>query len=218
MNPIVILVILGMVGLVVGLVMLGRYLERKRREAVTAFAEANGYATDPDVNGFQSAMVSFKLFNQGHSRQVKNLIRVASEEVDVAVCDYEYTTGAGKNRQIHHQTICVVRSPKLSLGHFFLRRQVAVFDFLGKVFGGQDINFDDDPEFSKTYVLQTAHLEDDLRRRFGDSVRRTFVELAPKGVQVEGQGDRILFHYGRRLKTDRFRELVDDTLNVRRLF
>ena len=46
----------------------------------------------------------------------------------------------------------------------FVRR--ALFDALGKLFGGQDINFDEDEAFSSAWVLQTT--DDEARvRSFG---------------------------------------------------
>jgi hypothetical protein len=142
-------------------------------------------------------------------------VRASRGDEQLALCDYQYTVGSGKHQHTHHHTLCVVRSPRAPLPHFFARRQMAFFDFLGKVFGGQDINFDEDPEFSKAYVLQTAGAEPELRRLFDEPVRSAFTRLAPKGVQVEGRGDTFVFHYGRRLKLERFNELVDDAVAMR---
>lgn len=209
------LLIVGIVGFVVGIIALGRYLERKRTEAVHGWAQQNGYTLDPDWTGFHATLQEYKLFNQGHSRKLRNLIRASRGDDQLAVCDYQYTTGSGKHQHTHIQTICVVQSRKAPLPHFFARRQVALFDFLGKMFGGQDINFDEDPEFSKAYVLQTATGEEDVRRLFNEQTRSVFTRLAPKGVQVEGSGGTVLFHYGRRLNVDRIAELVDDAVTVR---
>jgi hypothetical protein len=215
MIPVV--VIGGVIVLVGGIIWLAIWLEKKRTEAVTAFAASNGFSPDPDMAGFQGSMAPYKLFNQGHGRKVKNLIRATRGDDQLAICDYQYTTGAGKNQQTHHHTICVVQSPRLRVPHFFARRQMAFFDFLGKVFGGQDINFDEDPTFSKAYVLQTGDAEDELRRCFNDRVRGLFSELAKKNPQVEGREGTVLFHYGRRLKPDRMNELIDDTLSIRQV-
>jgi len=211
-----VLIIGAVIGLIVGIIALASYMEKKRTEALTAFAQANGYAMEQDLAGFRTAMGSFKLFNQGHSRDLRNLMRGNRDDVSVSICDYRYTTGSGKHQQTHNQTVCVLRSPKLRLPHFFARRQVALFDFLGKVFGGQDINFDEDPEFSKAYVLQTAGSEDELRRLFQQPLRSQLTALAPKGVQIEAREDTIVYHLAKRLKPEQISELVDDALAVRR--
>lgn len=211
----IVLLVLGIVGFVFGIIFLARYLEKKRTEAVHGWAQQSGYTLDPDWPGFHASLQEFKLFNQGHSRKLRNLCRATRGEDQLAVCDYQYTVGSGKHQHTHIQTICVVKSGRAPLPHFFARRQVALFDFLGKVFGGQDINFEEDPEFSKAYVLQSSTGEEDVRRLFGEQVRAVFTQLAPKGAQVEGNGGTVLFHYGRRLKVERLNELVEDAVAVR---
>ena len=214
MGPV--LLISGVIGLIVGIIFLARYLEKKRTEAVHGWGQQNGYTLDPDWTGFHASLQEFKVFNQGHSRKLRNLVRATRGDDQLAVCDYQYTTGSGKHQQTHQQTLCVVQSGGApALPHFFARRQVAFFDFLGKVFGGQDINFDEDPAFSKAYVLQTAVSEDDVRRLFNEQTRSLFTQLAAKAVQVEGRGNTVLFHYGRRLKVEKLGELVEDAVAVR---
>ncbi len=208
--------VLGTIGFIVGLVLLMQHLERKRTEAVHAFAQAHGYSVDPDVAGFQESLNGFKLFNQGRSRELKNLIRTSREDLSICLADYKYVTGSGKHQQTHRQTICVVRSERLRLPHFFLRRQVALFDALGKMFGGQDVNFEEDPDFSKAFVLQTVDSEDELRRLFDRGARDAFTALSKKGVQCEAMLDTLLLHYGQRLKLERLEELAADAVNVRR--
>ncbi|MBL8954010.1 MAG: hypothetical protein JNK82_24750 [Myxococcaceae bacterium] len=211
------LIVVGVIGLIVGIFFLAKHLEKKRTEAVHAWAEQNGFTADPGWGEFHATLEPFKLFNQGHSRKLRNLIRATRGDDQIAICDYQYTTGSGKHQHTHMQTVCTVRSGRAALPHFFARRQVALFDFLGKVFGGQDINFDEDPEFSKAYVLQTQDNEGELRRLFNEQTRSVFTRLAPKGVQVEGVGGTLVFHFGRRLGPERFGELVDDALAVRQV-
>ncbi|MBK7860124.1 MAG: hypothetical protein IPJ65_16220 [Archangiaceae bacterium] len=212
--PVVIAIVL-FGGLIAGIIALARYMEKRRTEAVHGWGQANGFMPDPDWNGFHGSLQQFKLFNQGHSRKLRNLIRATRGDQQLAICDYQYTTGSGKHQHTTFQTLCVVRATKAPLPHFFARRQVAFFDFLGKVFGGQDVNFDEDPAFSKAYVLQSQGAEDELRRLFNEPVRSAFTQLAPKGVQVEGRDDLVVLHYGRRLKPERLGELVDDSVSVR---
>lgn len=211
-------VIGGIVVFVGGIIMIANHFEKKRREAVANFAMNAGYMIDPDITSFTSQVSGFKLFTQGHSRKAKNLFRGKNGDDEFAVCDYQYTTGSGKNSQTHLQTVCVIRSSRLQLPHFFARRQIALFDFLGKVFGGQDINFDHDPAFSKAFVLQTAGVEEECRQLFDDNVRQHFTQLGPKGIQVESKGEMVVFHCGRQMKIEKMQELIDDALSVRRLF
>jgi len=208
--------IAAVIAFIAGIVFLQRYLDRKRTEAVEAFAQANGYSVDPDVGGFVASMQAFKLFNQGHSRKLANLIRTSKGEFSISLADYKYTTGSGKHQHVHNQTICVVTTGRTQLPHFFLRRQVALFDALGKLFGGQDINFDEDPAFSKAYVLQSIEGEDEARRLFQPPARDAFTALAKQNTQCEGLQNTLLLHFGMRLKPERFEELVTAAVDVRR--
>lgn len=212
------------VGIVIGVVIVGLVIyisyvvEKKRTEAMQQYAQSHGLTFEGTTSQLQQWVQGFKLFNQGHSRVLKNVMRGARDQASVAVGDYKYTTGSGKHSQVHNQTICVVRHPGLRVPHFFLRRQVALFDALGKMFGGQDINFDEDPAFSKAFVLQTSGQEQELRRYFNDRARSHFTALANRQVQVEGVGDTILIHFGKRLDPKDLEALVADAINTSRIW
>jgi hypothetical protein len=207
--------IAAIIGLLVGLILLMNYLDKKRTEAVHAFAQAHGYTVDPDFGGFLASLQAFKLFNLGRSRRLKNLIRTNRGDLSISLADYTYVTGSGKNQNTHIQTVCAVQTSGSRLPHFFLRRQVALFDALGKLFGGQDINFVEDPAFSKAYVLQSMEGENEARRLFQDPVRQAFTALAGKNLQCEGREGTLLLHFGTRLKPERLAELADDAVKLR---
>lgn len=204
---------------VIGLVVyVGYVVEKKRTEAMEQYAQSHGLVFEGTTTQLRDWVTGFKLFNQGHSRVLKNVMRGAKDQAALAVADYKYTTGSGKHSHTHNQTICVVRHPGLRVPHFFLRRQVALFDALGKMFGGQDINFDEDPAFSKAFVLQTNESEQEVRRYFNERARSHFTALAGRQVQVEAVGDTILIHFGKRLDVKDLDALVADAVNSSRLW
>lgn len=202
--------------LLVVLVVIGAslYAERRRNRAMTAFAQANGYVMDEDVAAFRASLPRLRLFNRGDWGCLANLMRAPREDVTVAVCDYEYSLGSGRTRRVQRQTVCVLRSTKRRLPPFFARRQVALVDLVGKAFGGQDIDFDEDPAFSKAYVLQTVGVEDDVRRLFQQPLRSQLVALAPTNAHVEGRDDTLVYHQGRHLKIEQIHGLVEDAFAV----
>ena len=55
----------------------------------------------------------FKLFNVGRGRRMSNLIQGDSGEVKIAIFEYKYTTGSGKNSKTRHQSIVSLHSPDL---------------------------------------------------------------------------------------------------------
>jgi hypothetical protein len=207
--------ILGGVLSVIGVGIYLAYLyEKKRTEAMQQFAEAKGWQFERNGEGRLQEIQHFKLFGLGHSRKLSNVMRGAKDRTEVSVADYKYVTGSGKSSQTYNQTVCAVRVPGMTLPHFFARRQVPLFDSLGKLLGGQDINFEEDPAFSKAYVLQTQGDEASLRRYFNDRARTAFTELASKSPQMEGQGDVLLLHFGRRLSVEQLDGLIADAVNL----
>lgn len=206
----------GLIAFVGGLIWLAWWFEKKRTEAMEGYASSHGFqfeGAQPNVIG---ELGRFKLFSQGHSKSLKNHMRGSKELGVVRIADYQYRTGSGKHTQTWNQTICVVQTPGKQAPHFFVRRQRALFDALGKMFGGQDINFDDDPTFSKAYVLQTSDNEQQLRHFMSPRVREMLTQLSNKNVVCEVQGDTMVFHIGKRLKVEEIDALVADAVNLRR--
>lgn len=206
----------GVLALVGGAVYLTWLMDKKRTEAMTAFAQSHGYVFEGVAPNLVNELSAFKLFSQGRARTVKNLMRGSKDPGGVRICDFQYTTGSGKNQQVHKQTICVLKTPGRNAPHLFLRRQSKLFDMLGKLFGGQDINFDDDPTFSKTYVLQTSGDEQQLRGFMTAGLRETLSRMADRNIMMEVVGDTLVLHYGRRLKPHQLEALVADVVNIRR--
>lgn len=210
------------IGAVIGFIAIVGYLaylsDKKRTEALQQYAQSHGLVFEGQMTDLDQWVLHFKLFNQGRSRTFRNVMRGAKDRAALGLGDYRYTTGSGKHSTTHHQTFCVVRHPGLKVPHFFLRRQVALFDAIGKMFGGQDLNFDDDPAFSKAFVLQTIESEQEVRRYFNERARAHFTALAARNVQVEGMGDTLLLHYGKRLDVKELDALVADAVNTARLW
>lgn len=210
------------IGAVIGFIAIVGYLaylsDKKRTEALQQYAQAHGLVFEGQASELGQWVQGFKLFNQGRSRILRNVMRGAKDRAAVGLGDYRYTTGSGKHSTTHHQTVCVVRHPGLQVPHFFLRRQVALFDAIGKMFGGQDLNFEEDAAFSKAFVLQTSGQENEVRRYFNERARAHFTALAGKNVQVEGLGDTLLLHYGKRLDVKDLDALVADAVNSARLW
>jgi len=204
---------IGVVGAVLGV---GYWLEKRRTEAMAAWASSRGWQFDPDASALLAERGHFKLFQQGRSRRARNGASGRKDGFDVRIADYEYTTGGGKNSTTHRQTICFLDADVDTDIHFFCRRQVAFFDAVGKLFGGQDVNFDEDPAFSKAYVLQTSGDVERLRRFMTPRLRAQLTELAARNLVLEVTGRTLLLHTGRRLKPEQIDALIADAVRIRR--
>jgi hypothetical protein len=206
----------GVILFIAGIVYIAWLVEKKRTEAMSAYAQVHGYVFEGVQPQLLEDLAGFKLFNQGHSREVKNFMRGAKDVGAIRIADYQYVTGSRKHRTVWSQTICILQTPGRNAPHFFCRRQRALFDTLGKLFGGQDLNFDDDPAFSKAYVLQTSGDEQLLRHFMSPNLREALTRMADKDLVLEVSGDTLLLHHGRRLAPEQIDALVADAVNLRR--
>jgi hypothetical protein len=191
------------------------WLEKKRAEAFEKFAALNGFSVGTPL-GFSDWTSLFKLFSLGRNGRQSHVMHGQRAELRVVLGDFTYITGTGKNAKSNHRTFCMAQKTNVKKAGCLVRPQNAVFDRLGKMLGGQDINFEDDPEFSKYFVLQTEDDEQLVRRQFGALIRNQLTALRLKNPHFEAQGDLIVFHRGSRLKEAELTELLSDTVNTAR--
>lgn len=148
---------------------------------------------ESDDSGLIDYLNDFKLFSQGRSKKIKNmLISVDGEEkLDTRVFDYRYVTGHGKSTRRHNQTVFYLHSEKLGLPHFMLRPE-NFFHRVGKFLGmPDDINFEEYPEFSKKYLLK-GEQEDAIRSAFKDDLLHFFT--VEKNWTLEGRKYSLIFY------------------------
>ena len=189
----VVLILLGM-GAFIGLIIyITHQQEKKRQAALATFANEQNYQF---VAGDDSSILGkydqFSLFRRGRSKRGKNSLTQTKDGFFLHIFDYQYTTGSGKSKSTHQRTCIYIKGEQAVFPHFFLRREIAVFDFLGKIFGGQDINFDSDSEFSNSFVLQGNDAE--KTRYFFSSKRTREACLIYKGTEatIEGNQDALM--------------------------
>lgn len=198
------------------LIVLSLVQARKRREAWQQAARKMKFQF-LEADNAEDRFGLFKIFNLGRNRTSYNVLVGKNDSDEVRMFDYSYRTGSGKNSHTYTQTLCIIKSSDLSLPHFFIRRENAIFDFLGKLFGGQDINFDEDPTFSKTFVLQ-GESETAVRQLFDSRIRRLFLQFGGQNMQVEARGDTILFNPGELIDPVSAPSLIMKAINVKKTF
>ena len=206
------LVIAGVLSLV-GLVIFIRIrLQKKRTEGFRQVAEQLGLPFFPKGDdSLLERLGSFHLFSRGHSKKIKNMLHGETGSLEVAIFDYWYTTGHGKHRHTHGQSVVYFSCTALSLPRFALRPE-GLFHKIGSVLGYQDIDFESHPRFSKTYLLRGED-EAQVRELFNDELL-TFFETEHK-LCVEGGGDQLVFYRGsKRIKPDEVQQFMDEGVRV----
>jgi hypothetical protein len=181
-----------LLGFVIWLAM--RY-EKKRTLQLMEAAKVLGFESlsvfPPDLDGVRGGFV---LMNTGRNRTASNIVRRQADQLDVVIYDYRYTVGHGKSAQTPHQTVVMFHSPKLQTPRFILKPE-GWLNKIGELFGGQDIDFDEAPEFSKKYVL--AGDNESAIREFFTPERLELLNTFHK-LCVQAQPETLLFWFDRK--------------------
>ena len=153
----------------------------------------------------------FHLFSQGWSRKIKNLMEGEANKVELAIFDYQYTTGGGEHSQTNRQSILFFHSPKLCLPDFNLRPE-NVFHKIGGAFGYKDIDFETHPIFSKSYLLRGDN-EAAIRGLFNNELLN-FIQ-SQKKISIEGSGNQLIFYrHKNRVKPEEVESFMEEGFQV----
>ncbi len=216
MDELLPILLIGCMGAAVIIIAVAMVRAKRRTAAFKRVADDLGLSFLGKDHYLFGRFPHLRLFSQGHSRRMKNVLTGNSGEIEINVGDYSYISGSGQNSQEHTQTVCILQSGELDTPQCFLRPESRLFDFLGGLFGGLDIDFDDDPEFSGAYVLQ-GESENAIRGLFDPSVRAWFVDRRRDNLHFEACGNVLVFHTGRRVPPGQTRDLMQQALEIRKL-
>lgn len=206
----------GGLALAGGIALLVRAQERKRREAYQEFCLVRGFRFDerrPDAHKPYEDL--FDLFNAGRSRAWGYTISGTKNGAPFTAFEYKWVTSGGKNSHTNHLHAILWESDGASLPRFALTPE-GLLSRLGQLFGMQDIDFDDAPEFSRLYRLRGDD-EAGVRGLFTAELR-AFFGVTP-GQRLSGRG-RSLFWWrsGRLPRPDRLDEWLEEGDRIRRRF
>ena len=143
-------------------------------------------------NGFKN-LESFHFFDSRPIEYKENIIKGAYLDgaSDWELTDVTFSEGAMLAREVYHCTVQVADLP-FKAPTFVLRREEFVDRFIDRVrvFGSMgDIDFKENPEFSKFYFLKGAN-ESEIRAYFKPEVLEFFVEHPI--YHIECNGEKIL--------------------------
>ncbi|RMF41497.1 MAG: hypothetical protein D6753_09510 [Planctomycetota bacterium] len=200
--PIVVMIVIG-----VAFVAWRYWYEKKRRAAIMQFASQLGLSYSPSLlPGDDGVFQRFPISNRGRGRKATDAIVADSGEVRMVIFDYRYTTGSGKNSTTYRQTVALVHVPGLNLPEFALQPESFVHR-LGEFFGVKDIDFDDDPTFSKKFLLQGAD-EEAIRAYMTPQRRRALLEYGDTCIEANGD-DFLFYRTGKRAPADQIKPLME---------
>jgi hypothetical protein len=214
MDTLVLFGIFALIGIfVVAAVFIGYVQERKRTEQWQQIAQQLGLPFLGEREDLLPRFGSMRIFQRGSDRGIRNVVAGEMGPVRVTLGDFRYTTGSGKNRRTHQFTVCIVENDALRVPACYLRPERRLLDALGSLFGGQDIDFEEDDEFSRSFVLQ-GESEADVRALFTAEVRAWFCANPLANLQFEARDNALALHLARRMPPDEVVQLLQHALEI----
>jgi hypothetical protein len=177
--------------------------DRKRREALLLWASGRRWNFLPGKAGSMHHEFSgLKVFQKGHSRSAKNLIKGDHKGRPITLMDYRYVVGHGKNRSTHNRGVAILHCdyPTVPL---FIRRENPL-DRVGEFFGADDIDFES-AEFSRKFYVKSS----DRKWAFDIIHTRTMEYLlkAPSFTIEFGFGEIAVYRNGH-CNTDQYEQAI----------
>ena len=171
---------------------LAPYQKRARAEALRQMAGYLGMEfMESDEWGLRALLRDFELFQKGGRRRLTNIMTktLGLLEEKITICDYQYTISTGKSCSTHYQTVFFVQSKALGLPEMLIYPE-NFFHKIGSLFGMQDIDFEEWPEFSHEFLVQGD--EWGVRRLMDEGLAKFF--LVERHWCLESLGYYLVFY------------------------
>ncbi len=123
----------------------------RRRKRLMAWATEKGFWFEKVNHSFTHQFAAFEPFNVGDDRHSRHLIQGRVDGAKLAVFQYHYTVGSGKNETTTVVHACAFETPIVSPGLSI--RKEGLHHKLFDAFGGEDIDFESD-EFSRKFWVR----------------------------------------------------------------
>lgn len=189
-----------------GAVWLQRQRNAQRRAEMRQLAQELDLSFfEKDTSGLTRQLQMFDLFQRERSRWARNgkvtsVMRGRVGEAEVFMFDYAYTVHTGKSSHTVTQTVFFANDKNWYLPDFRLKPETWWQKVLSKIGLRQDINFEDNPDFSSQFWL-TGEIEELIRKKFSADLQNFLTERPP--VHIEGSNYYLItYKPGKALNAD----------------
>lgn len=189
-------------------------LEKRRREDLIRLAQELGLELSWQLMpGDQNRFDRFVLSKKGYRRKSGICLTAETDQTRMTIFDFDFETGQGKNKEIAHFvfTMCIdsqLQAPQLSLRPSTWGARLA--EFVGR----RDIDFPEDPEFSKTFVLRGPD-EEAIKRFFTPSRRRAMLAYPEQNLEI-CDNTILIVRRNTRLDAKMVKSYMNETLRITR--
>jgi len=190
--------------------------EQQRMDQLRAVAGRMGFSFSAQAEpGLWGQVEGFRLFSQGRSRRIHNVMRRKIHDIDVTIFDYRYTTQRGKHSHMQYRSVVLFDTGRLDLPRFTLLPR-HFFHRIASALGWQDIVFEAHPVFGESYLLQGQD-EARIRRVFDEEALLYYTRHTD--LQTEGDGQRLVFYRsGRRVDPQGMEAFLQQGLDILDVF
>lgn len=183
-----------------------------RKNALCEIAGRSGFTFQERDASFIRIIRKSRYFSESIPVRVENCLSRKNGEIEVKVADCFFRGSDTPARM----TICAVIDYDMNLPLFFMRREDKIADQFGRFFDMQDVNFEDDPSFSESFVLQGGD-EVTLKYLFNTEIRQFMMRYASSAAKIEGSGHTLILYRGKGEWPVDFEILADEALELCRL-
>ena len=149
------LICFGFFSLILVVIYIQEVMNKKRREAIRSYCRQHGLSYSDTAKKIPVIARSFSLLSEkGDNNKWQSEMSGKRVDYSFTIFEHYYVTGSGKSRHTQIDTICAITKDEVDMPQFFVREENFIFDGLGKLFGGQDINFEEDPVFQKNLCFK----------------------------------------------------------------
>jgi hypothetical protein len=202
------------------LVILGRIAmlhlyDLRRQKAYERFCPAHGYDYEASRTGAEASYGRLvEPFSEGYDHEWRHVISGQFNGHPFTTFEYCFTTGSGRSRTTHRMAVIHWEKADAHLPQFIMGPE-NFFQRLGWV-GGNDIQFLNDPAFSKACALTGPDVEA-VRALYTPAVRATLTPI--RGQHLAGGGpDLFWWKDGDLPEPNQFEAYLTELDGVRRLF
>jgi hypothetical protein len=193
--------------LVISLVVYSVTQEKRRRKVFEAMAPAMGLTFQASDDTQPLRYSHLETFSRGTDKRASNLMVGTIGHAEACVFDYRFITHGVRSHTTTLKTVCILRASDLDLPQFTLRREVPLLDRLVEAVEGQDIDFEEDREFSRKMVLRGKDPEA-TRRLFTADLRAHFLRYHASMYSFEGGDNLLVVDCGLLVKPAKLGELL----------
>jgi hypothetical protein len=153
------LIIPIVIALFIAIIVMGILAERRRRQALAAWAASKGLRFRPGKNrSIDNRFPAFKCLRSGSNRYGQYLMEGDWGGRSLLAFDYHYETysrdSKGRRQTHHHQFSCAIVGSDVPLQSLHIRPE-SFFDKITEFFGFDDIDFES-AEFSRKFHVKAA--------------------------------------------------------------